>query len=270
MSDNRSVHRVNGVDISTIDVGVGAPTLLFLHYWGGSIGSWLPVVQDLSEDHRCFAMDFRGWGRSSKDAADYRLETLADDVLGIVGQLGLTDFVIVGHSMGGKVAQLVAARRPEGLQGLILMAPAPPTALDVPEEQRRQMSAANQSSEGVMSVISALPLSEAHRELIVEDALRGAPAAKHAWPIEGMIEDIRDHAAKIVVPAHIIVGSADVVETEVSLRAAFGPSLPGAGFTVLPGLSHMAPLEAPATVAEAVRAGLDAINTSPRGGAHAL
>ncbi len=253
MSGKQSLCHVNNVDINVVELGEGSPTLLFLHYWGGSIHSWIPVMNGLSKSHRCVAIDFRGWGRSSKDATDYQLETLADDVVEIINELGLQDFILLGHSMGGKVAQLVAARQPRGLKSLILMAPAPPNALDVPEEQRQGMVAAYQTREGVMGIVSALPLSDAHREQIVEDALRGSPEAKRAWPEQGMIEDISNEASRITAPVHIIVGSADVVETEASLRAAFSKVIPSAGYTVLPGVSHMAPLEATAEVVSAIR-----------------
>ena len=49
MSGKQSIHRVNDVDINMFEVGRGTPTLLFLHYWGGSIRSWRPVMEDLSE-----------------------------------------------------------------------------------------------------------------------------------------------------------------------------------------------------------------------------
>ena len=95
------------VTINVIDVGDMSPALIFLHYWGGSSRTWLPVVESLAETNRCIAIDSRGWGKSSRESADYDLETLCDDVLGVVDQLGLQPFIIVGHSMGAKVAQLV-------------------------------------------------------------------------------------------------------------------------------------------------------------------
>ena len=256
MSSKMSIHNINGVKLNVLDTGEGVPALIFLHYWGGSVRSWEPVIHDLSKDHRCIAIDFRGWGQSSRDAEDYDLKTLADDVFAIIDDLGLKQFVILGHSMGGKVAQLVAARQPEGLRQLILMAPAPPMPLEVPEEQRQAMAVAYQTREGVMAIIAKLPLSEASREQIVEDAVSGAPAAKRAWPEQGMAMDIRDQAIRIDVPVHIIVGSADVVETEASLRKDFGRVLPSATFTVLPGVSHMAPLEATSQVVDATRSAL--------------
>ena len=255
MSD-RSIIRTNGVDLNVVELGGGSPTLVFLHYWGGSVASWEPVMQGLARTNRCVAIDFRGWGGSSKDATDYRLNTLASDVIGIVDQLGLGDLILVGHSMGGKVAQIIAGRQPATLRGLILMAPAPPSPLDVPEEQRQAMVVAYQTRDGVAGIIAALPLTDAAREQIIEDALRGSPGAKRAWPEQGMIEDIAQEASDIAVPVHVIVGSADVVETEASLRAAFGKVLPGTHFIVLPGVSHMGPLEATAQVVDAIRSAL--------------
>ena len=52
---------------------------------------------------------------------------MADDVEVVTQRLSLNRFILVGHSMGGKVAQIVAGRRRTGLMGLVLVAPAPPT-----------------------------------------------------------------------------------------------------------------------------------------------
>ena len=261
MARHQRLIRVNEIGINVAETGDGDPALVFLHYWGGSNRTWDPTIERLSQAHRCVAIDFRGWGLSDKGASDYKLETLADDVVGVIGNLGLRSFVLIGHSMGAKVAQLFAARRPEGLKSLILVAPAPPTALDVPEEQRRDIVAAYQAREGVEVAIgrlTALPLSKTLREQVIEDSLSGTPDAKRAWPEEGMISDISNEASKILVPVHVIVGGADNIETESSLRAAFSGVLPGPEFTVLPGVGHLAPLEAPAELAGAIQAVLTA------------
>ena len=250
---------LDGVTINVVDIGDKSPALVFLHYWGGSSRTWRPVIESLSATNRCVAIDFRGWGKSSKASADYDLEALSEDVIGVVDQLGLQNFILVGHSMGGKVAQLVAARQPEGLQQLILLAPAPPIPLEVPEEQRQGMIASYEAREGVervIGILSARPLSEEHREQVIEDTLRGAPAAKRAWPERGMIADISGPASQIKVPVRVIVGTADNVESEDSLRAAFESILPRAEFIVLPGVGHLAPLEAAAEVVGAIRSAM--------------
>lgn len=256
MSGKHRIVRVNGTDLHVAEAGAGSPALVFLHYWGGSGRTWGSVIESLSTTNRCVAIDFRGWGRSGKDATDYRLEALADDVVGVVDQLGLEAFFVVGHSMGGKVAQLVAARKLQGLKGLVLFGPAPPKPMDVPEDERRGYVALYDTREGAETVIGNMtphPLPDRYREQIIEDSMGGSPGAKRAWPEQGMIEDITEQTAGIAVPVHVIAGGDDPVEPEASLRAAFGKVLEGVRFTVLPGVGHMAPLEAPAALADAIR-----------------
>lgn len=257
MPIKQTIVHVNGVDLNVLESGSGALGLVFLHYWGGSSRTWIPVIEHLSSDHRCIAIDFRGWGKSTKDAKDYSLGTLATDVMGIIDKSGLKEFFLLGHSMGGKVAQLVAARQPEGLRGLILYAPAPPTPMTVPEDERRGYVSLYQSREAVTDILPGAltphPLSEAARNQIVEDTLRGSLGAKEEWPLRGMIADISHDASDIAVPVHIIAGADDAVEPEASLRANFGTVLPQVTFSVLPGVGHMAPLEAPTQLADAIR-----------------
>lgn len=258
MTSKRHIIRTNGVDINVVDAGKGNPTVLFLHYWGGSSRTWGPTIETLSKTNRTIAVDFRGWGESSKDSEDYSLQTLASDVVELIDQLGLNDFVIVGHSMGGKVAQIVAARQPEGLKGLILFGPAPPTPMSVQEEVRKSYPGFYDTRDGVEAVIGNLTphtLPESYREQIIEDSLKGASRAKLEWPERGMIEDISASISKINVPVHVIAGGDDAVEPEASLRESFKAIL-GVKFTVISGVGHLAPLEKPAELAAAIRKAL--------------
>jgi len=123
---------------------------------------------------------------------------MADDADAVVRTLGLTRYVLVGHSMGGKVARIIAARRPEGLAGVVLVAPAPPTPMPVPEAQRASMLESYGSREGVLQALSVLaggPLPPELRKQVSEDTLAGAPEAKRAWTVRGMIEDVSAQAS---------------------------------------------------------------------------
>ena len=58
--------------------------------------------------------DQRGWGDSANAPGPYDVQRLADDAQAVIAALGYSNYVLVGHSMGGKVAQALAARRPPG------------------------------------------------------------------------------------------------------------------------------------------------------------
>jgi pimeloyl-ACP methyl ester carboxylesterase len=104
----------------------------------------------------------------------------------MINALNLQRYVLVGHSMGGKVAQLMASRRPAGLAGLVLVAPSPPQPMAMPAEAREMMAGSYATRETVETtidnVLTAKPLSAEDREQVIADSLRGAPSAKLAWP----------------------------------------------------------------------------------------
>jgi pimeloyl-ACP methyl ester carboxylesterase len=247
--------RIGQVEIYAEEMGEGSPALLFLHYWGGSRRTWSGVMERLSDRFRCIAIDLRGWGKSDHRAKDYSLIAQADDVEAVIEELNLMDFVLVGHSMGGKIAQILAARRPVGLQAVVLVAPAPPTPLRVPDAQKESMLKSYSTLEGIgdaLKVINHRPLTIAQRLQVTEDSLGGAEAAKVAWVAQGMGLDISEQAAAITVPVCVIVGSEDQVEKETALREALLPLVPHAKFEIIEGVGHLSPLEGSREVAEAI------------------
>ena len=139
----------NGTRIHVTQQGNGNLALVFLHYYGGSSRTWSRVTEALPDRYRIVATDHRGWGDSDAPSSGYRIADLADDAEGVIAELGLQRYVLVGHSMGGKVAQLIASRRPKGLEGLVLVAPSPPSPMLLSDEQRATLSGAYQSRESV-------------------------------------------------------------------------------------------------------------------------
>ena len=237
--------------------GGGPVAIVFLHYWGGSTRTWGPVIDRLSEHHRCVAVDLRGWGKSDRTAEDFSLAAQVSDVEAVIAALGLTDFVLVGHSMGGKIAQLVASHRPPGLRTLVLVAPAPPTPVLIPDEEKQMRLSGYRSEAGagmVLGILARRPLSEAHRRLVVEDTLGGQDEAKEAWVGQNMAVDISGATSAIAVPVDVIVGDADTVETEAVLRREIPRFIRDARFHVLDGVGHLAPLEAPEEIASIIAA----------------
>jgi len=206
----------NHIRLHVEERGEGDLALVFLHYWGGSSRTWTEVAAPLSATCRTVALDQRGWGQSEAPADGYRIADLADDAAAAVAALGLLRCVLVGHSMGGKVAQPLASRRPEWLAGLVLVAPAPPTPMAMPDEQRLAMLDAYDTPEAVGwaldQVLTARPPGEELRSRAMADSLGGASAAKRAWPTVGMLEDISAAVTAIEVPTLVIAGERDQID----------------------------------------------------------
>ncbi|WP_175939852.1 alpha/beta fold hydrolase [Caballeronia sp. BCC1704] len=246
----------NGTRIHVTERGSGDMALVFLHYYGGSSRTWDGVADELADRYRIVATDHRGWGDSDAPSNGYGIADLAADAEGVIDALGLRRYVLVGHSMGGKVAQLIASRRPKGLEGLVLVAPSPPSPMRLSEQERATLSGAYASRESVEFVIDHVltgrPLDAARRERVIEDSLKGAPQAKAAWPEVGMSEDLTAAVASIDVPTVVISGELDRFDRIDTLQSELLPRIPHAAMVVLPGVGHLSPLEAPNDIARVI------------------
>ncbi|KAG9013681.1 hypothetical protein FRB94_001243 [Tulasnella sp. JGI-2019a] len=232
--------------------------IILLHFWGGSTRTFSQLTPLLSSsDILTVAVDFPGWGSSTgpiDDPSAYSIASLASSVESLIAQLNVRNFILVGHSMGGKVAQLIAGRNlVHGLQGLILLAPAPPSPLILPEEMRVQQLAAYgspQSAEFVArNVLSASPLSDQTIKIVVEDMLGGSKLATAAWPGYAMAEDVSEIVSATTARTLVLVGELDSVETPERARNEVVGNIKGAKIVVLPGVGHLLPLEASKEVA---------------------
>jgi pimeloyl-ACP methyl ester carboxylesterase len=248
---------VTGGAIDVRRQGQRGPTLVFVHYWGGSARTWDAVVKQLPADRDTIRFDQRGWSSSRTLPGPYHLDQLADDLICVVEGLGLDRFVLVGHSMGGKVSQLAAARRPPGLAGLVLLAPAPPRPpAAVTAEYRQFLAHAYDSTQTVEQALdhalTAAPLEGAVRGAVVCDSLASDDAARHEWPLRGIAADIAEAAEAINVPVLFLAGEHDQVEPPHVLQHHLLPYIPHARFDIVPGSGHLLPLEAPAAVVAAL------------------
>jgi len=112
------------VQLSIAEAGVGQRPLLLVHGFTGAkedFTGWLDRLADLG--WHAVAPDLRGHGASSKPAAEsaYSFESMADDLLRLADALGWGRFVLLGHSMGGMIAQFIARSAGARLAGLVLM-----------------------------------------------------------------------------------------------------------------------------------------------------
>ena len=103
------VRRTNGINIHYIRTGGSKPPLVLLHGLTGSGACWTPLARALESEYDVVMPDARGHGNSSAPLHGYRYEDYARDVIGLIQGLGLTAPILLGHSMGGMTAAVVAS-----------------------------------------------------------------------------------------------------------------------------------------------------------------
>ncbi len=256
--------QVNGTTLNILEQSairhqhsaIPAPALVFLHYFGGSSGEWVEVMDELAVEYRCIAPDLRGFGDSEAPASNYTLNDYADDVAALVSSLGIERYALVGHSMGGKIALLCAARRLPGLQSLVLLAPSPPTPEPIKDEERARLLATYADRAAAAETarkITAHTLAAPVLEQVIEDNLRSSSTAWRAWLERGSREDIAAEMSKVNVPVLVVAGAADQSITAALLQSEVIELIAGAQLIVLPNAAHLLPLELPQAVANLIR-----------------
>ncbi|WP_329019130.1 alpha/beta fold hydrolase [Streptomyces sp. NBC_01601] len=131
MADHRSID-VGGIRLAyQVSGPPDAPPLLLLHALGENSTDWEPLVPAFAQHWRVYFPDLRGHGRSEWPGT-YSLELMRDDVLGFLDALGLDQVDVIGHSMGGVAAYLLAEDHAQRVRRLVLE--------DVPAPLPRQVT----------------------------------------------------------------------------------------------------------------------------------
>ncbi|WP_149824444.1 alpha/beta fold hydrolase [Streptomyces tailanensis] len=114
---------VDGASLTYDDEGPrdgGGVPLVFVHGWTANRHRWDHQLAHFSEKRRVVRLDLRGHGESSV-AGVWKIEELARDVLALLDHLKIERFVLVGHSMGGMISQLIALSHPDRVERMVLV-----------------------------------------------------------------------------------------------------------------------------------------------------
>jgi Predicted hydrolases or acyltransferases (alpha/beta hydrolase superfamily) len=234
--------------------GASPRDLVLLHGWPNAGRVWADLADDLllAAPLRILAPDFRGFGDSDRPETGYTCSGFAQDVLDVVAALGVKpDWALAGHSMGGKIAQYVAAERPEGLSALALLTPAPLTGAPMPPDiaARKAAHGDPEKARELLATWAAHPLPEPVLQRLVEDAQNTGKAAWDGWLETMRGEDSPERAAGILVPTLVIGGGRDPLRSEEELRREVADRIRGATYAGLPRCGHLPHLEEPVTLA---------------------
>jgi pimeloyl-ACP methyl ester carboxylesterase len=115
----------NGVTIHVRSGGTG-PAVVLLHGYGETGDMWAALATDLVRDHTVIVPDLRGLGLSTKPPGGFDKKTQAEDVAGVMTELGVRQADVVAHDIGNMVAFQFAAQHPDRVRRLVLIdAPVP-------------------------------------------------------------------------------------------------------------------------------------------------
>ena len=129
---NAAICETNGINIHYTRTGGNKPPLILLHGLMTNGLCWTGLARALENEYDVIMPDARGHGMSSVPDYGYRYKDHAYDVIGLIKALSISRPILLGHSMGGMTAAVVASLSPSLLRGLIL---ADPTFLS-PKVQR--------------------------------------------------------------------------------------------------------------------------------------
>lgn len=230
--------------------GDGAHKVLAVHGWFADRSAYAPVLPDLDTDAFQYALvDLRGYGEAKDAVGSYTTAEGAADVLDLADRLGWERFSLVGHSMGGKVAQRVVALAPHRVRRLVGVSPVPASALPFPPEQWELFASAAHLADNRRTIIDLTtggvrPAAWLDR-MVTRSLARSDVKAFRAWLDSWAGEDFHDRVEGCQVPALAVVGALDPALPADLMRQTWLTWFTRGELVELPGVGHYAADEAP-------------------------
>lgn len=251
---------LNGIVLHVQDLGpADRPALVFSNSLGTDFRIWDDVVARLAERFRIVLYDKRGHGLSEIDKPPYSIAEHVGDLAALLDEFAIESALVCGISVGGLIAQGLAASRPELVSGLILC----DTAHKIGTAELWNTRIAAIEKGGIASIAEAILERWFSRALRDNDptALAGWRAMLTRTPQAGYLgtcaairdADFTDEAARIAVPTLCIVGAEDGA-TPPELVRQTAELIPGARCEVIAGAGHLPCIEQPAAVAALIEA----------------
>jgi len=259
--------KVNGTEISYEVHGTeGAPWLTLSHSLACSVRMWDPQIAAFKDRYRILAFDTRGHGASAAPRGAYTLETLADDLQGLLDQLGIKRTHFAGLSMGGMIGQSFALKYPGVFQSLVLAdttSRIPAQAAPLWAERIRVAE-----TQGLQPLVQPTlerwftePFRKSHPQvvgrigaLIASTPVAGYVGCSHAIPKINLTARLKE----IKCPVLVICGEQDA-GTPPAMSREIHDHAPGSKLVMIPQAAHLSNLEQPQVFTNAVEQFLAAV-----------
>jgi 3-oxoadipate enol-lactonase len=232
----------------------GGPTVLMLHGIGGGHLAFAPQVETLaSAGYRAVAWDMPGYGHSAP-IEPYTFKGLAQSCVQLIEALKVKDVILLGHSMGGMVAQEVVARRPDLVRRLILCGTSPAFGKPDGDWQREfiaQRTAPLDAGKSMVELAETLvpqmvgPGSLPEGVRLATHCMGLVPAATYRRALECLVTfDRRSNLENIHVPTLLLAGEQDRNAPPAVMKK-MAEKIAHSTYYEMKGVGHLQNLEAP-------------------------
>jgi pimeloyl-ACP methyl ester carboxylesterase len=232
----------------------GGPTVLMLHGIGGGHLAFAPQVETLaSSGYRAIAWDMPGYGHSAP-IEPYTFKGLAESCIRLIESLKCESVTLVGHSMGGMVAQEVMVRRPQLVNKLVLCGTSASFGKADGQWQREfiaqrtaPLDAGKDMTELAQVVVPQMvgPGSLPEGVKLATHCMSLVPAATYRRALEALVTfDRRANLANIAIPTLLIAGEHDRNAPPAGMKK-MAEAIPRSTYIEMKGIGHLQNLEAP-------------------------
>ena len=236
--------QVNGIELHVVDEGTSDIPLVLVHGFTGSATDWDDVAPSLSQTRRVIRYDHRGHAESQNlgDDAAYTFDALVADLAALVDALGVDQFDLLGHSMGGIVAMRYALRHPERVRSLVLMDTAAGAMAGAEDFMRAGIELVRTQGTGALFELIQGFLGTGERADMMRARQRTKLEQMDPVSFTELGEElltypsVLDRLATLDIPTTVVVG-----ENDVGLRPAadaLAATIPGAVLVVVPDAAH--------------------------------
>ncbi|HTW85072.1 MAG TPA: alpha/beta hydrolase [Candidatus Sulfotelmatobacter sp.] len=198
--------------------GEGPVHVLALHGWFGDERTFRPLEVATALDRFTYVtMAFRGYGASRDLTGTYTIEEIAADALALADALGWGRFHLLGHSMGGKAAQLLAALAPERVEKIVALAPVPAGATQFDAGSRALFEGATTQLDNrrrIIALSTGNRLTSAWVDRVARGSLRANDEAFAAYFRSWANIDLSARVAGSTTPVKVVIGRYDLSITE--------------------------------------------------------
>jgi 2-succinyl-6-hydroxy-2,4-cyclohexadiene-1-carboxylate synthase len=251
---------VRGVSYHLDERGAGRP-LVLLHGLTGAGASWHEHIVPMSRHFRVIAVDQLGHGQTSVPADDarYHIEECAADLIALLQKIDALPAILLGYSMGGRLALYTALTYPKAFAALILESATPGLRDEEARLERRTKDAALAEGileHGVEAFVDSweqMPMFATQRHMLVERQVHQRAIRLANDPIglanslhgmgTGAQPSLWDRLGELSMPVLLITGSEDAKFN--AIAAEMNAAIPRAQRVIIPGASHTVHLEQP-------------------------